>query len=116
MIGMQVREKDPLNVAPSNSDLGQALQRSASRVEQEAFLSRFHQNAGAKAVHHRGWATGPEQCHPDGCSLGLWPNGSRVGRYEQDRHARKTKNTLLHRLPPPEMLPPVRDGTPSRSD
>jgi hypothetical protein len=48
-----MREEDPIHILPPDSDLGETLQSTSTRVEQEFLPSGFDQNARPESIHGR---------------------------------------------------------------
>jgi hypothetical protein len=72
---VKVREEYPVHILPPDLDLGEALQSTSTRIEQELLSSGFDQNARPEAIHDRLWSTGPQKGDLDFLPLGSdWDN------------------------------------------
>jgi hypothetical protein len=70
MVGVQVGQEDSLDILPFDSELGQALQGTASGIEDKLLVSGLDQGAWPKAVHNCWRTAGAKERHPKVTILG----------------------------------------------
>jgi hypothetical protein len=61
VIGVQVGKEYGVDVLPSDLELGEALNRTASCVKEESLTRGLHQRAGPEPIHHRRRTTRAQQ-------------------------------------------------------
>jgi hypothetical protein len=97
MVGVQVREEDPLHILPPHLELREALLSTTTCVEDKFLFSGFHQDTWSESIHHRRGTAGTQEGHRDLLSLRYGRNHDGDTEYNSHHSMKDGRN---HITPP----------------